>query len=104
MSILPKAPVHYRISRGGKVVFFTVSSYMILRGFSGLVGDVPCFSEVRFLDFWDRRRGRDIDAEYFGGPATIEVLSTTGEVINRIGLANTADIAAHPRGMVMVAV
>ncbi len=98
---LPKAPVHYRIIQNGQTKFYSESVYMVLRSrCTGVIGNVACFSEISMLDFYDRRRGRDIDANYFNGPATIEILTPAGEVISRIGLATKADVADHARGRV----
>ena len=91
--------VNYRIVQAGEVVYKPRDVEMVLIGkLVGMVGNVPCFNAVRFVDAFDRRRARDISANTFGGPATIEAIDLSGEVVGWIGLATTSDVACHPRG------
>ena len=86
------------------MLFSTVRGMLVLRGeYVGTVGDVPCFSEVRVVDFYDRRRAVDHSPKTFRGPFTIEVMTPQGEVISRIAIATAADVAAHPAGKVAYA-
>jgi hypothetical protein len=101
---LATAPVHYRIVQNGVQKFYSDNVIIEFRGdYTGTVGDAACFSAIRLVDFWDRRRGRDITADTFNGPATIEVLTPAGEVVGRIGLASFEDVAAHRGGEVAYA-
>jgi hypothetical protein len=97
-------PVSFRYLQGGRVVFATDRGMLVLRGeYVGNVGDVPCFSEVRVVDYYDRRRAVDHSPQDFRGPFTIEVTTPQGEVISRIAVATAADVAAHPAGKVAYA-
>ncbi len=97
-------PVFFRYLQNGQVVFSTNRGLLVLRGeYVGNVGDVPCFSEVRVVDYYDRRRAVDHSPRDFRGPFTIEVTTPQGEVISRIAVATAADVAAHPAGKVAYA-
>jgi hypothetical protein len=99
----PKSPVHIRFVQDGKRVLFTSQCMLVLRGrFVGTACGIACFDEVRLVDFCDRRRAHDWKPKDFRGPVTIEILTPDGVVIDRMGLATAGDVAAHPRGEVLV--
>lgn len=98
--ILPTCPVLYRIHQDGEVISTIKNVSLVLRSrLVGTVGNVPCFSEIRLVDFWDRRRATDRTTRFYRGPVTIEVVSVeTGERINLIALADACDVVDHPCG------
>jgi hypothetical protein len=105
MSHLAKSPVNFRVLQDGLVLAVFTNVMLVIRSnMVGTVVNVPCFSELRFVDFWDRRRAMDITTKNFRGPVSIEIVSaSTGERINVIAVADREDIASHPRGKVAYA-
>jgi len=95
----PKSPVDFRILQDGREIALIKNTMLVIRSrLTGIVANCPCFREIRLVDFWDRRRALDITTATYRGPVTIEMVTTAGEIINRIAVADVADVKAHPRG------
>ncbi len=90
--------ISYRIIQNGKTIYTPRDVDAVLMGdITGIVGSVPCFSSVRFVDRFDKRRARDVSPATLNGPATLELLDAAGKVVGRIGIATRHDVACHPR-------
>lgn len=90
--------ISYRIVQNGKEIYTPRNVDAVMMGdMVGIVGNVPCFNMVRFVDRFDKRRARDVSPATLYGPATLELLNAAGEVVGRIGIATRHDVACHPR-------
>jgi len=102
MSLPAKSPVNFRILQGGNEIAVLRNVKLVIRSnMVGTVGDVACFSELRFVDFWDQRRAMDVTTKRYNGPVSVEIITAkTGERINVIAIAERENVASHPRGKV----
>ena len=102
MSLPTKSPVNFRIIQNGEEIALLRNVKLVIRSnMTGTVNDVACFSELRFVDFWDQRRAMDITTKRYNGPVSVEIITAaTGERINVVAIADRADVASHPRGKV----
>ena len=105
MSLPPKSPCNFRILQNGEEIAVLRNVKLVIRSnMTGTVNDVACFSELRFVDFWDQRRAMDVTTRNYNGPVSVEIITaTTGERISVIAVADRQDVASHPRGKVAYA-
>lgn len=105
MSLPAKSPVNFRILQNGEQIALLQNVKLVIRSnMIGVVNDTPCFSELRFVDFWDQRRAMDVTTKRYNGPVSIEIITAaTGERINVVAIADREDVASHPRGKVAYA-
>jgi len=104
MSRSSQSPVNFRILQdGNEIAVWRNVSLVIRSNMVGTVGNVPCFSEIRFVEYRDTRRAMDITTRRYNGPVSVEITAATGERINVIAIADRADVASHPRGKVAYA-
>jgi len=97
-----QSPVNFRIIQNGEEIALLRNVKLVIRSnMTGSVGNVACFSELRFVDFRDQRRAMDFTTKNYRGPVSVEIIAaTTGERINVIAIADRADVASHPAGKV----
>jgi hypothetical protein len=102
MSLPAKSPVNFRILQNSQEIAILRNVKLVIRSnMVGTVGDVPCFPELRFVNFWDQRRAMDVTTKRYNGPVSVEIITAaTGERIQVIAIADRQDVAAHPCGKV----
>lgn len=86
-----------RIIQNGRIVS---DGAFVFRGASvqtGTIGKVACYLCVRGGSKVDPRRGMKLTPRYFGGPCTVEVIDSEGNVETVLAIATVEQVAAHPR-------